>query len=394
VLRTFATVISKKTMNTKLTIASIIAVIFALGFAGYKLLAPPPETMTAAEIAAATKQTRAELAASANAATGNVVTAPAPVLASTTGSVRAVAVPNNGKRQLQIEFERGDKFKEIFDRYAANPDGADPELKYYAAASLERCLFRTKQKPDSEKERERFTARLKDNDPNNQVRTDAFNTLQKQCEGFYGLNLSGADVSRIFKESAAGGNPAAKLAVMADAYRDQTRAAKTMEERRLSEDQLSTMRDALASKDPAALQRAGNILSYGSTQLQDRKIGQDGAAFNPREWGAAWQLAACDFGGACGSDNARLLSGCANQGYCGYQNLESYMQFNELPPSVYANAQQNRADIINAIQNGRWDWLGIAPGSGRTVVLTPAPAVVKPATPTPAPSPVPVKPKG
>ncbi len=378
-------------MNTKLTIASILAVIFGLGFAGYKLLAPPPETMTPAEIAAMAKLARAEAVASTSAGVGNIVTAAAPVQGATGTTVRAIAIPNNGKRQLQIEFERGDKFKDIYDRYAANPDGADPELKYYAAASLERCLFRTKQKPDPEKERERFTVRLKDNDPNNQVRTDAFNALQKQCEGFYGLNLSGADVTRIFKESAAAGNPAAKLAVMADAYRDQTRAAKTMEERRLSEDQLSTMRDALASKDPAALQRAGNILSYGSSQLQDRKVGQDGATFNPREWGAAWQLAACDFGGACGADNARMLSGCANQGYCGYQNLESYMQFNDLPPSVYANAQQNRADIINAIQNGRWDWLGIAPGSGRTVVLPPPPAVppvLKPGTP------VPVKPKG
>ncbi len=376
-------------MNTKLTIASIVAVIFALGFAGYKLLAPPPETMTPAEIATLSKRIGAEARTPSSAAVGDVVTAPAPVQGATGKTARAVAVPNSGKRQLQIEFERGDKFKDIYDRYAANPDGADPELKYYAAASLERCLFRTKQKPDPEKERERFTTRLKDNDPNNQVRTDAFNALQKQCEGFYGLNLSGADVTRIFKESAAAGNPAAKLAVMADAYRDQTRAAKTMEERRLSEDQLATMRDALASKDPAALQRAGNLLSYGSTQLQDRKVGQDGATFNPREWGAAWQLAACDFGGACGADNARMLSGCASQGYCGYQNLESYMQFNELPPSVYANAQQNRADIINAIQNGRWEWLGIAAGSGRTVVLTPPPIVKTVVT-----APLPTKPKG
>jgi hypothetical protein len=86
-----------------------------------------------------------------------------------------------------------------------------------------------------------------------------------------------------------------------------------------------------------------------------------------------------------------VLNGCAQQGACGYQSLEAYMQFNELPPNVYAAALQNRATILDAIAQGRWDWLGIAPGMGRTVTPGANAAVATSgatgARPPPSPSP-------
>ena len=88
-------------------------------------------------------------------------------------------------------------------------------------------------------------------------------------------------------------------------------------------------------------------------------------------------LAACDRGANCGADAYRVLNGCAQLGACGYDSLETYMQYNELPPNAYANAQQYRAMILDAIEQRRWDWLGIAQGSGRTVTVTPQ-AAVKP----------------
>ena len=47
-----------------------------------------------------------------------------------------------------------------------------------------------------------------------------------------------------------------------------------------------------------------------------------------------------------------------------------------------AAAMQNRAVILDAIAQGRGDWLGIAPGMGRTVAPTPVAAGTK--VPTPA----------
>jgi len=140
----------------------------------------------------------------------------------------------------------------------------------------------------------------------------------------------------------------------------------------MSEDQLSMVRDALGSGDPFAIERAGQLLSWGSAQLADRKVGPNNDPYSARDWAPAWQLAACDRGANCGSDNYRVLNGCAYQGACGYDSLESYLQFNELPPNVYAAAMQNRATILEAIAQGRWDWLGIAAGMGRSV----APAAV------------------
>jgi len=67
------------------------------------------------------------------------------------------------------------------------------------------------------------------------------------------------------------------------------------------------------------------------------------------------------------------------------------MQFNELSPNAYANAQRYNAMIADAIAQGRWDLLGIAPGMGRTVVpansVTPATGTRPAGTPPPPPGP-------
>ena len=185
-------------------------------------------------------------------------------------------------------------------------------------------------------------------------------------------------------EAAAAGNPAAKAAVAADLYRDQARNARGVEERRMTEDQLSLVRDALASGDPFAIRRVGQLLTYESTQLADRKLGAEGDPFNPRDFGPAWAFLACDRGANCGADANRVLQGCANQGACGYTSLQSYLQFNELSPNAFANAQRYSAMIADAIVQGRWDLLGIAPGMGRTVTPAPPPVARPGGTHTPA----------
>ncbi len=267
----------------------------------------------------------------------------------------------------RIEFEKGHHYKQFLDRYLANPEGADAETKYLAAAAIEACLGRTRsQNGPTDAEKARFTSRLKDGDPNNQARIDAFNQVTSQCDGFQGLNLTGADAARLFQQAAAAGDPAAKMAVVQEQFRDQTRNATGIVGRQLTEDQLASVRDALSSGDPLAMQRAGMLLTYGSTQLAERQLGPDGTYFSPRDMGPAWTLASCDRGADCGADSTRVLNGCAYQGQCGYQDLQSYMQFNELAPNVYMSALQYQNMINSAIAQGHWDWLGIAPGMGRS----------------------------
>jgi hypothetical protein len=348
------------------TLLAVLGIFGAVVGTSWYFLKPPTDT----EMAAAAKSTAAKTAtsplSSSNVATIDGLQKTAPVRIS---SARAV-VPL--KSALAQEFEKARNLKQFYDRYAANPEAADGETRFFAALAMERCIGRGKgSQGPSEAEKTRFTNRLKDNDPNNTQRVEAFNRITETCEGFGNVNISPAEISKLYREAAAQGNPAAKIAVASDQYRDQARNARGVEERRLSEDQLAMVRDALGSGDPFAIERAGQLLSWGSTQLTDRRVGPNGDPFSPRDWSPAWQLAACDRGANCAADNFRVLNGCAYNGACGYDNLETYMQFNELPPNVYATAMQNRAVILDAIAQGRWDWLGIAAGMGRTVAPTP-----------------------
>jgi hypothetical protein len=291
------------------------------------------------------------------------------------------------KSALAREFEKATQLKQFYDRYAANPDTASAELKYFAASAIETCAGRGRGFGSgvvggsslTDADRAKFQTKLKENDPANGQRIAAFERVNQICEGFQSLNLTGADAQKLFREAAAAGNPGARVALAAEEYREQVRSARGTDERRLSEEQLNSVRDGLSTGDPFAIQRAGQLLSWGSSQLTDRGIGPNNEPFNVRDFAPAWTLAACDRGANCGADAYRVLNGCAQLGACGYDSLETYMQYNELPPTAYANAQLYRAMILDAIEQRRWDWLGIAQGSGRTVTVTPQ-AAAKPSS--------------
>ena len=307
---------------------------------------------------------------------------PKAVTVALTSSVRQVVPP---KSALAVEFEKALQLKPFYDRYIANPEGADAETKYFAAVAIETCVGRARgSKEIGDADRERFQNRLKENDPNNQQRLDAYHRVSAVCDGFAGVNISASEAAKLYAEAAAAGNPGAKIAVAVNQFQDQARAgtARGVEARRLTEDQLALVREGLAGGDPFAIQRAGPLLTWNSTQLIDKRLGASGDPFIARDWASAWSLAACDRGANCGADAKRVLNGCAYQGACGYQSLEAYLQFNELAPNVFLAAQQNRATILDAIAQGRWDWLGIAAGSGRVVTAPPLASAVIPPTGT------------
>jgi hypothetical protein len=341
-----------------------VAVVAGMAFGVWQLVKPvslPAESTSAAP----STHTPVDVPRVASAAPPPDLAPAKPAQAAAPARARA-AVPL--KSPLAQEFESAKQLKVFYDRYIANPEGASAELKYFAATAIENCVGRGRNASGpTDADRAKFTAKLKENDPMNGKRIESFERVNQFCEGFQSLNVTGADAAKLFREAAAAGNAAARVAVAAEDYRETSRNARGVEERRLSEDQLTLLREGLSTGDPFAIQRAGNLLSWQSAQLADRRVGPNNDPFNPREFAPAFTLAACDRGANCGADSYRVLSGCAQQGACGYENLETYMQYNELPPNVYANAQQYRSMILDAINQGRWDWLGIAAGSGRTV---------------------------
>jgi hypothetical protein len=367
------------------TFLIITGLVAAFGIFVWQLLKPPENIAVAAVESASTAQISTATALSP--ASPQVVTSSRPAATPPVQKVARAVVPL--KSALAQEFEKAKELKLFYDRYAANPEGASAELKYFAASAIENCVGRGRAVGSgtvggsslTEAARAKFQSKLKDNDPANSQRIAAFERVNQICEGFQSLNLTGADAVKLFREAAAAGNPGARVALATEDYREQARTARGVEERRLSEDQLSSVRDGLATGDPFAIQRAGQLLSWGSSQLTDRGVGPNNEPFNVRDFGPAWTLAACDRGANCGADAYRVLNGCAQLGACGYDSLETYMQYNELPPNAYANAQQYRSMILDAIEQRRWDWLGIAQGSGRTVTVTPQ-AAVKPGAQT------------
>lgn len=348
-------------------VAVIVVCIAALAGGVWWLLKPPneaavlaaagPKSNTGAAPTSANTVGTASVAAtnpSAMARTSTIYTAPRPV------------VPL--KSALAQEFEKARLMKPFYDRYAANPDAADAETRYFAAVAMERCIGRAKGTNPTQlaDQQSRFQSRLKTGDPVNTARQDAFTRMYELCEGFGHVAISAADVQKLYREAAAKGNPAAKVAVAASDYQSQLGRARGVEERRLSEEQLTTLRDALTSGDPFAIERVGQMLA-ASTQMVDRRVGPNNDPYNGRDWGPAWQLVACDRGANCGADAQRVLAGCAWEGACGYDSLETYLQFNTLSPNQYQAVLANRALIADAIAQGRWDWLGIAQGMGRTI---------------------------
>ncbi len=363
------------------TFLIITALVVAFGIFVWQLLKPPENV--AATLAESATVAQISTAPAASASSSPVTNLSHANPAAPPQKVARTVVPL--KTALAQEFEKAKELKQFYDRYAANPEGASPELKYFAASAIETCVGRGRAIGSgvvggsglTDAARSKFQSKLKDNDPNNGQRLAAFERVNQICEGFQSLNLTGADAIKLFREAAAAGNPGARVAVAAEEYRDQVRTARGTDERRLSEDQLNSVRDGLSTGDPFAIQRAGQLLSWGSSQLTDRGVGPNNEPFNLRDFAPAWTLAACDRGANCGADAYRVLNGCAQLGACGYDSLETYMQYNELPPNAYANAQQYRSMILDAIEQRRWDWLGIAQGSGRAVTVTPQ-AAAKP----------------
>jgi hypothetical protein len=357
------------------TFLIISGVIAALSIGVWQLLKPPENIL----VGAVEPASAAPISAASAPNTTSIQKPTSTVAAAPTSAPKLARSIVPLKSALAREFEKATQLKQFYERYAANPDAASAELKYFAASAIETCAGRGRGFGSgvaggsslTEADRAKFQTKLKDNDPANAQRIAAFERVNQICEGFQSLNLTGADAVKLFREAAAAGNPGARVALAAEEYREQVRSARGTEERRLSEEQLSSVRDGLSTGDPFAIQRAGQLLSWGSSQLTDRGIGPNNEPFNVRDFAPAWTLAACDRGANCGADAHRVLNGCAQLGACGYDSLETYMQYNELPPNAYANAQQYRAMILDAIEQRRWDWLGIAQGSGRSATVPP-----------------------
>jgi len=135
----------------------------------------------------------------------------------------------------------------------------------------------------------------------------------------------------------------------------------------ITDAQLEALRQVARTGDPAALQVVGSVLASTMGDLYIR-AGPNEQPVDPRAFHDAWQLAACQFGASCGSDNRMVSYACAHEARCGADNLRDYLFFYGNSPAQSQNVGEYSQQILNAIRTGDWTYFqfvrGVPPNAG------------------------------
>lgn len=290
-------------------------------------------------------------------------TLPNPVASTTaTSNTSAARAPLSSadalKRQLATEFDKATDLKALYDRYAAS---SDPAARYFAAKALMECAEALRQRGRATWLQDMRDARISTTDPKYAERMAAFDTLQRdRCSGFSADQLTSAAVSGALAEAARLGDPAARAAQLRTEIQQRMQAA--MRDRKptvLTQEDLTAVQDAMKSRDPEALRQIGE---WGALWMRPEglRVGPEQVAPSNSAWRAAWNMFACDSGANCGNDHRDIMMSCALDGACGAPTLQAHLQQFAMSPYYYQEAQRYQDMIRSALEQGRWDWLGLA----------------------------------
>jgi hypothetical protein len=307
---------------------------------------------------------QAGLAAATKPATNKSSGAPAPdvVLAIRPGTRPPKASPPPSKLSPLMQELATGYGKPLYDRLSQkNP--RTPEETYVLARLLELCtdVIGTPRPPvasNSDEARQRFTASVSEKDPDRAKRLAAFEKMaERRCAGFDGMKTDPRAVKDLIDQAAAAGDPKARVRVVerevwaccsGGTVRGDTVPT-------ISNEQLQTLQEALRSGDPHVMLVAGSILSSTLGDLMIR-AGPDERPIDNRAFNSAFTLAACNAGYDCGPNSGLLLSGCANLGNCGAQNVEEYLYFYSNSPQQSQLINEYRSQLSRAMQSGDWSY--------------------------------------
>lgn len=274
------------------------------------------------------------------------------------------------KRRLAEEYDKATDLKALYDKYA---NSSDPAQRYIAAKALMECADAVRNKGRTTFLQNQRDVRVSQTDPKASQRNAAFDTLlADRCSGFPADQLTPAAVTAAMTEAARMGDPAARAAqARADINARIAAAARNRSQYSLTENDLAAIQDSIKSRDPEALRQ---IADFGTlwNRADGLRVGPDQSMPSAGAWRAAWQMLACEGGLDCGADHRDVLTACAMEGACGAPNYQTYLQQFAQSPYAYQETQRYQALIRSAIEQGRWDWLGI--GSTAALGFKPPPA--------------------
>ena len=272
------------------------------------------------------------------------------------------------RASLYGEYLAARSYRALYDRLHGSPEGATGEGLYVMYDILRKCATVTdrpyRRGPNAkplEQRRQEFLAALPTDDPQRDKRIAAFEgAAVDHCAGFEGVSVTQADLDRMLGEAADAGDPKAKAATVESQIQEQRRAGQ-WRTATLSESQISTLEDAIGTKDPAAMMTAGRLLSNTWPDMTMR-LGADANAVEPRAFYNAWQVLACEYGYPCGSDTPQLLQACAYDAHCDTRSLPEYLYYYASSPYEAQLVSQYESVLRTAIEKGDWSQLIVTRG--------------------------------
>lgn len=279
------------------------------------------------------------------------------------------------KRRLAAEFDKATDLKALHDKYA---NSSDPAQRYIAAKALMECAEATRQRGRTTFLQNQRDVRVSTTDPKATQRNAAFDALlADRCQGFAPEQLTPTAINAAMSEAARMGDPAARAAQARNDINNRiAAAARQRQQYAMTESDLGALQDAIKSRDPEALRQIGDFGTLWN-RADGLRVGPDQAAPSAGAWRAAWQMMACEGGLDCGADHRDVLTACALEGACGAPNYQAYLQQFAQSPYQYQETLRFQELIRSAIEQGRWDWLGL----GSTAMLGFRPPPAPPAPP-------------
>ncbi|MDX2221075.1 MAG: hypothetical protein SF172_18820 [Burkholderiales bacterium] len=274
------------------------------------------------------------------------------------------------KQRLSAEFDKATDLKALYDKYA---NSNEPSQRYIAAKALMECAEATRQRGRNAMLQTQRDIRVSATDPKATQRNAAFDALlADRCQGFAPEQLTPAAINAAMAEAARMGDPAARAAQARGEINSRiAAAARQRQQYTLTEADLNSLQDAIKSRDPEALRQIGDFGTLWN-RPDGLRVGPDQSAPAAGAWRAAWQMMACEGGLDCGAEHREVLAACALEGACGAPNYQAYLQQFAQSPYQYQETLRYQALIRSAIEQGRWDWLGL--GGSAVLGFRPPPA--------------------
>lgn len=272
------------------------------------------------------------------------------------------------RQTLTGEYLAAKQYRALYDRLKGSAEGSTAEGAYVLYEIANKCATITDRPRRSwgaaakplEQRRDEFLAALQPTDPLRDKRVAAFEEVNaNRCMGFEGVTLTQADLNKMLADAVSLGDPKAKALAIEQEITAPRRGR--WDAGTLTEAHIDGLKQAIGTRDPAAIVLAGRLLSTPYSDLTMR-VGPDGQVAEPRAMYNAWQILACSYGYPCGDTNDRILQACAYQSHCDTSSLPDYLHYYASSPHDSQLIARYQGILRTAIETGDWSQLNLVRG--------------------------------